>query len=92
MVYAATGLKPYNGGSVGAGVENSKQLIHYATNDAKAVVEGSGYFNAAAVAGVLRNGDIIIVAGDIDGTEWCAMYIASVSAANAVTLTIAASS
>lgn len=52
-------------GNVGAG-SASNTLYVYSTNDTKATVIASGYFND--LVDILNVGDIILVAFDLDGT------------------------
>lgn len=68
------------GGAVGTGPGNVQSLHGYWTNNTKAEVETAGYFNNvyAAYEGAIKEGDGLIVFGDIDGTPWTAVYTFSV--------------
>lgn len=58
----------------------------YKTNDTIAVATGSGYFNDYTTW--LRQGDIILIAGDLDGTpDYAGCCVSSVD--NAATVTVA---
>lgn len=60
----------------------------YATNDTKAQIQVAGYFNTLRDRGLIGLGDIVIVAGDRDGTPFLSSYIfASVPATGNVTMT-----
>jgi len=48
-------------------------LFLYRTNDTKATVEGSHYLDAGV--DVLKVGDIVFIAGDLDGTPWTSQYM-----------------
>ena len=52
-------------GNLGAGSASNKLFV-YSTNDTKAAVIASGYFNN--LTSVLNVGDMIMVAFDLDGT------------------------
>ncbi len=68
------------GGAVGTGPGNVQALHAHWTNDTKAEVETAGYFNNvyAAYEGAIKEGDGLLVFGDIDGTPFMAQYIFSV--------------
>lgn len=86
MTYNANGLvclQNYIGDVDGA----AKREFSYVTNDTKATVEGAGYFNDAADD--LNVGDLIKVAGDVDGTPFAAMYIVSSNNGSVVEVTYA---
>jgi hypothetical protein len=75
MAYNQKGLAVVNpGGVAGAvGVEETKRVLSYHTNDDAATVQTANYFPAAAQ---LRKGDIILAGLDVDGaTPVGKMYI-----------------
>jgi hypothetical protein len=67
--------------------QNGQGLHLYRTDDLKSVVIASGYFNSAT--DVLANGDIIMVAGDEDGTD-AVFNLMVTSASGAATVTTTA--
>lgn len=69
-------------GSVGP---KGQGVYYYATNDTKAMVEDTGYFNAAAK--LLNVGDAIEVVGDLDGTPFKSGYTVSGNSGGVVALT-----
>lgn len=76
-----TGFKTIaSGGAVGTGPGNVQSLHAHWTNDTKAQIETAGYFNNvyAAYEGAIKEGDGLLVFGDIDGTPFMAQYIFSV--------------
>lgn len=91
MAYNEDGLvKIATGGAI---AENAvKSLFLYASNDALATIAASGYFNSAAAANGrgLNDGDLILVAGVLNGTKVCQLYVASVAANGTVTTAAAA--
>ncbi len=73
-------------GAVGGTAINEHR---YSTNDTKNAIETAGYFNDARDEGHIRQGDLMLVAGDRDGTPFTAAYIfASVPAVGAGNVTI----
>lgn len=65
-----------------------RAIAVYSTNDAAAIVEGAGYFNAAVTH--LPLGSQILVGGDLDGTPFQKAYVVSANSGTAVTITPAA--
>jgi hypothetical protein len=61
---------------------NGFTLWHYATADAAAVVDTSGYFNAAA--DMLRAGDIIIANVETAGTPKAGLFLVAQASAGVV--------
>lgn len=79
MAYSKDGLALLGDrATIGTGKGSTKRTWSYFTNDAFAVVETNGYFDAAAEVAI-THGDIILVAGDIDGTEGLRAYVATVT-------------
>lgn len=76
-------------GSVPYAAGRTISKYFYATGDALATVAASGYFNNATKR--LRKGDVIEVAGVLDGTPVTASYIVT-SADGAATVTTAIAS
>lgn len=72
-------------GSFGVVGPRGQGLYGYSTDDTKATVEGSNYFGGAA--SLLQVGDIIMVAGDLDGTPFTADYTVSSNDGTTVALT-----
>lgn len=64
----------------------SKGEYNYATNDLKSAVETAGYFDGKALT-MLEVGDLIKVAGDLDGTPFHSSYVVSGNDGSTVTLT-----
>jgi len=76
MAFAASGLVLVaQGGSLGAGTNKKKWF--YCTNDAQAVVETDGYFDA--ISAEMETGDCIEVSGDTDGTPFLYSYVTVVT-------------
>lgn len=75
MAFAAAGFVTVisGGGASGTGDGSVKQIHHYATTDAKAVVEASGYFDSQADK--IRKGDVIVCATALGGTPALRMVI-----------------
>lgn len=92
MAYSAKGLTKFTkGGAIGTGEGSVKSIHAYATNDTAATVEAASYFDAAATAGFLTKGDLIMASLDVDGTPAHKTYtVASISSANVVAITPAA--
>jgi hypothetical protein len=63
---------------------NNFTLWHYTTPDS--AVTGTGYFNSAA--SMLREGDLMIVNYDTDGTPATKFYIVTASDGSAVTVSV----
>lgn len=61
---------------------NGFTLWHYATTDAAASVDSSGYFNNAAA--MLRVGDILLANVDTDGTPQAGMFLVASNASGVV--------
>lgn len=61
---------------------NGFTLWHYATEDAAADVDTSGYFNDAAE--MVRVGDIVLANTDTDGTPAAGLYLISSNASGVV--------
>lgn len=60
----------------------------YCTNDTKGTIEGAGYFNDLRDDGLITEGDLLGVSGDLDGTPFHAFYVfSSVPASGDVALT-----
>lgn len=64
--------------------------FHYVTNDTLATVAAANYFGPAAKDNNIRKGDIIIVSGDLDGTEACQVYMVDAVDQDAETNTVVA--
>lgn len=65
---------------------NTPQVFKYYTNDLLSDVVGSGYFNAATAK--LQKGDLIIVAGDLDGTVFTTQVCVNSATAAATVTTV----
>jgi hypothetical protein len=78
MAFAAAGLTAFGHG---VGVN---RIFHYTTNDLFTAVDDSGYFNAATAD--LRQGDILLVSSDLDGTILPGILVVT-SASGAATVT-----
>lgn len=79
---AATSPEPADG----------KKVHFYVTNHTKAQVETAGYFNPineGAISGddIINVGDIIFVAGDLDGTPFHNSYVVATVPAGDITIT-----
>lgn len=61
-------------------------IFQYSSNDTVAVIVASGYFNS--VTEQLKQGDVILISGDLDGIPDAAIAIVS-SATGAATVTTA---
>jgi hypothetical protein len=66
---------------------NGQGLHLYRSDDLRSVIIASGYFNSAT--NVLKNGDIILVSGDEDGTD-APFPVMVTSASAAATVTVSA--
>lgn len=66
---------------------NVRQLHSYITNDDRAAIETTGYFNALATPkGKVRTGDQFLVTFDVDGTPDCRHYVLTVVPGTSVAL------
>lgn len=84
MAFGLAGLLSFGtGGSLNSTMRRQK-IWSYITADAKATLEGAGYFNSAA--DLLQIGDIIIAVTSYGGTEACRMYVVSDIASGVVTV------
>lgn len=63
-----------------------RNMVHYyRTDDTSLTVEGAGYFNG--LSKIVRAGDVILAATDMDGTPAVKQYVVtSVSAAGVVSV------
>lgn len=87
MAFSASGFITVEN-MIGAVSGAPKKKHTYVTNDAFAVVEAAGYFNTARDNGWLTQGDIVEVAGDLDGTPFHSSYVFdTVPASGNVTIT-----
>ena len=69
---------------LGTANSNAPAVFTYRTNDAEAVVEGAGYFNA--MSDVLNVGDMIIIHLDADGTDTLEQTWVTANASGVVTV------
>lgn len=63
----------------------ARKLLALATNDTQAQFQTAGYLNP--VAAFVDDGDLIMVAGDLDGTKWSRTYIITKPASGDITVT-----
>ena len=62
-----------------------KQMLMYVTDDTKSAIETAGYFNDAA--NYTKQGDLLVVSGDLDGTPFTSNYITSSNDGSTVVIT-----
>lgn len=77
------------GSTAGAAQSNQSASWRYATDDAAAIVEGGGYFNAAISYGV-QKGDIIDAVMAVAGTPVRKAYVVTAVSATTVSIAVAA--
>lgn len=75
--------------NLGAPADGIARKKHFhVSDDTKAQTETAGYFNP--VAEYITNGDLVEVAGDLDGTKWTRSYIITKPSSGDLTVTAAA--
>ena len=62
----------------------TRQIHTYVTNDDKAAVETSAYFNALLSPRRIKKGDMMAISWDVDGTSGARWYVLSISGGNVV--------
>lgn len=62
----------------------TRQIHTFVTNDDKAAVETANYFDALLDPRRIKKGDLILVSGDVDGTEWFRIYVLDIVASHVV--------
>lgn len=72
------------GGTIGIGNTSVVATAQYVTNDDRAAVEGTGYFNA--VARQVPKGSVIHCSIDLDGTPELLTYLVSANTGTVVTI------
>lgn len=87
MAFNETGMISYGtGGSINPTTQRRSKLWHYITADAKATVEGAGYFNSYAEK--LQIGDpILVTSGVTSSAAVIRQYVVSNIASGVVTVT-----
>ncbi len=68
---------------IGQGAGNN--VYYYRTNDTATVVDAANYFDGFAAQ--LRAGDLILVAGDMDGTQSADLFVVSSVSGTTVNVT-----
>jgi hypothetical protein len=78
MAYSLKGLSIVATAGVAglAGVEETKRILAYHTNDDAATVQTAAYFPVTAL---LRKGDVIMAAMDVDITPVLKIYVVTVA-------------